>query len=89
MRSRTISLKNLDTAEKSARQGLTADTAHHFIKFDQILGVVLATKGDYAGAAEHLKAYLKLDPNGPDAEMVKKQLAELEKATGAAQAEKQ
>ena len=76
-------LKNLDVAEKSARQGLSADPTHHFVKFDQILGVILASKGDYAGAAEHLKAYLKLDPNGPDAEMVKKQLAELDKATAA------
>jgi regulator of sirC expression with transglutaminase-like and TPR domain len=71
-------LKNFDAAEKSARAGLKADTDHSQPRMNQLLGVVLASKQDYAGAAESLKNYLQIAPNGPDAEMVKKQLATIE-----------
>jgi regulator of sirC expression with transglutaminase-like and TPR domain len=39
---------------------------------------VLAQKQDFNGAAENMKLYLKLAPNAPDAENVRKQLAEVE-----------
>lgn len=68
-------LKNFEAAEKSARAGLKADTDHSVPRMNQLLGVLLAGKQDYAGAAQSLKDYLQFAPNGPDAEMVKKQLA--------------
>jgi len=79
-------LKNFDAAEKSARSGLKVDTDHVRPQMNQLLGVLLASREDYAGAAESLKNYLQVAPNGPEAETVKKQLAVVEQKlqTGAA-----
>ena len=71
-------LKNFEAAEKSARAGMKADTDHAMPRMNQLLGVLLASKQDYAGAAESLKNYLQVAPNGPEAETVKKQLAIVE-----------
>ena len=74
-------LKNFDAAEKSAREGISHDAVHRYPKMNQVLGVVLAGKQDYSAAAEQLRDYLRYaGPNASDAETVKKQLAELEKA---------
>jgi tetratricopeptide (TPR) repeat protein len=81
-------LQNLELAEKSARQGLESDSAHRIPKLDHLLGVVLAQKQDYAGAAQYMRNYLSRNPNAGDIDLVKKQLAELEKATGAQAASK-
>jgi tetratricopeptide (TPR) repeat protein len=75
-------LKKLDVAEKSCRDGLKADAQHKFPKMDHVLGVILAQKQDYAGAAKHMKNYLQIAPNAQDAEMVKTQLAQLEQWAG-------
>lgn len=75
-------LKNLDAAEKSAREGLSHDASHHLPKMNHLLGVILAQKQDYAGAVEQLRDYLRYAPNATDSEEVKKQLAEVEKFTG-------
>jgi regulator of sirC expression with transglutaminase-like and TPR domain len=72
-------LQKLDAAEKSVREGLQVDSAHHFPKMNHLLAVILAQKQDYQGAAENMRAYLKLVPNASDADTVKKQLAEVEK----------
>jgi tetratricopeptide (TPR) repeat protein len=74
--------KNMDAAEKSAREGISHDTAHRYAKMNHILGVILAQKQDYAGAAEQLRDYIHYAPNASDADLAKKQLAELEKALG-------
>lgn len=71
-------LKNYDAAEKSARSGLKVDTDHVRPQMNQLLGVLLAGREDYAGAAESLKNYLHVAPNGPEADTVKKQLAIVE-----------
>jgi len=71
-------LKNFDAAEKSARSGLKIDTDHIRPQMNQLLAVLQAGKEDYAGAAESLKNYLHVAPNGPEAETVKKQLAIVE-----------
>lgn len=72
-------LKNYAEAEKSARSGLKVDTDHVRPQMNQLLGVLLASKQDYAGAAESLKAYLDVAPNGPEADTVKKQLDAIQK----------
>ncbi len=74
--------KNMEAAEKSAREGISRDTAHHFATMNHILGVILAQKQDYAGAAQQLRDYIHYAPNATDTEVAKKQLAELEKALG-------
>jgi len=72
-------LKKMDAAEKSAREGISRDTIHKYAKMNQVLGIVLAQKQDFTGAVEQLKAYLRYAPMAPDADQVKKQIAEVEK----------
>ena len=78
-----LKLGRLDDAESSARAGQKLDTAHQVPRLEQILAKVLAAKKDYAGAAAHLSSYLALAPDTADAAELKKQLAELERLSGA------
>jgi tetratricopeptide (TPR) repeat protein len=73
-----INLRDLEAAEKSAREGIKLDSQNRIPKLTHVLGVVLAQKQDFSGAAENMKLYLKLVPNAPDADNVRKQLAEVE-----------
>jgi tetratricopeptide (TPR) repeat protein len=74
-----LNLKNTDAAEKSAREGLKADTQHASPKLWQVLGVILANRGAFPEAIEQFQAYLKFAPNGPDAAAVQSQLAQCQK----------
>ena len=78
-----FNLRKLDAAEKSAREAVKADTGHTIPKANHLLGVILANKQDYAGAAENMKAYLTLAPDAKDGELVRKQLADVEKSLAA------
>lgn len=75
-----FSLKNFDAAEKSVRAGLRVDRQRTVPKLERMLGTVLAGKQDYAGAAQALRSYLEHMPLADDAEIVKKQLAQLDAA---------
>ncbi|HXA63867.1 MAG TPA: hypothetical protein VNV82_01885 [Bryobacteraceae bacterium] len=72
-------LKNMDAAEKSAREGISRDAAHQYPDLNHVLGIVLAMKRDYSGAVEQLRNYLHYAPNAIDTEQVMKQLAEVER----------
>jgi len=74
-------LKNYDAAEKSVREAQKLDARNRMPKTNQLLGVILAEKQDYTGAAEQIKKYLTFLPEGQEAETAKKQLMELEKIT--------
>ena len=78
----SYNLKNLQAAEKSAREALRLDTQHSFPKIDHLLGVILVRKGDLSGAAQHLKHYLELVPDASDAPVVRQQLAKVENFLG-------
>jgi tetratricopeptide (TPR) repeat protein len=69
-------LGNLDGAENSALQGAKVDTEHRIPKMEYVLGQIMVAKGDYPGAAQHLRKYLSLLPNGPDAADAQKRLDE-------------
>ena len=86
-----LNLKNLDAAEEQAREGLKMDPKNRNPRMNQVLGVVLAQKQDFKGAAESMKSYLKLAPTAPDVDHVKRQLEEIERQLGpeAASAPKQ
>jgi tetratricopeptide (TPR) repeat protein len=73
-------LKRMELAEKSAREGLSRDSAHHFPTNSHVLGLVLAQKHDYPGSVQNLRDYLHYAPDAPDSAEVKKELAEMEKA---------
>jgi tetratricopeptide (TPR) repeat protein len=75
-------LKNLDAAEKSAREGIAHDAAHHYATMNHVLGVILAQKQDYAGAAQQLRDYIQFAPKANDIDQVKQQLSEVEKVLG-------
>ncbi len=81
-------LGKLEMAEKSAREAQKIDTEHRFPKVNHLLGVILAQKRDYAGALTSMRSYLQFAPNAQDADAVKKQISELERATGTAAAAK-
>jgi tetratricopeptide (TPR) repeat protein len=72
------SLHRLDEAEKSARQAVELDAAQEMPQAEHLLGSVLAAKGDRAGAVQHLRKYLKESPKAPDAEKIRRQIADLE-----------
>ena len=74
-----LQLQKLDAAEKSAREGISADREHRIPKLNHLLGIILAQKRDYSGAVENLRAYLLASPQASDADVARKQLAELEK----------
>jgi tetratricopeptide (TPR) repeat protein len=75
-------LKNLDAAEKSAREGISHDAGHHYATMNHVLGVILAQKRDYAGAAQQLRDYIQFAPKAADVDQVKQQLSEVEKVLG-------
>jgi len=72
-----LHLKNLDAAEKSARQGLRVDDGHQIPKMDYLLGMILLQKGDYPGATEHMTQYLHLAKQPSDVAEANKELAEI------------
>jgi hypothetical protein len=72
-------LRNMDAAEKSAREAEKLDTAHHYPQVSHLLGVILAQRQDYTGAAGAMRNYLKFAPDATDAATVRSQLDQLEK----------
>ena len=72
-------LGNIEAAEGSANKLLTMDPLHNTRNGEQLLAVILARKADYLGALSHLRHCLSYIPQGPDAELVKAQIAQLEK----------
>jgi tetratricopeptide (TPR) repeat protein len=71
-------LSNKDTAEASAEKSLAMDPQHIALNDEQLLAVILASKGDYQGAIQHLRSCLTYIPAGPNAELVKQQIAQLQ-----------
>jgi tetratricopeptide (TPR) repeat protein len=78
-------LKKLDAAEESAKQAIGLDPSHEIPRAENLLGTVLAAKGDYKGALEHLRKYLEISPKAGDADEVKAKIAELQRRILAAQ----
>jgi tetratricopeptide (TPR) repeat protein len=77
-------LKRLDVAEKSARRAIELDASHEVPRAEHLLGSLLADKGDWRAAIEHLSKYLEIAPKATDAAEVKKRIAELERGPAAA-----
>jgi Tfp pilus assembly protein PilF len=71
-------LGKVDAAQASADKSLAIDPRHTVPNTEQLLAVILAGKGDYADALDHLRNSLKYIPAGPNAELLKQQIARLE-----------
>lgn len=78
-----LNLHKLDAAERSAREAVKTDAEHNVPKSNQVLGIILAQKSDFSGAAEQMRAYLQFAPGAPDRAAVQKQLAALEQSLNA------
>lgn len=81
-------LKNVDAAEKSARQAERLDTRHLYPQIYYLLGNILAIHHDYPGAAENLRTFLKLAPDSEDAVTARKQLEQAERISASVPAQK-
>ena len=71
-------LKHLDVAEVNARRATELDNAHEIPRAELLLGSVLVAKGDRSGGLQHFRKYLEIVPKAPDAEQVKRAIAQLE-----------
>jgi len=71
-------LKNLDIAETSAAKSLSMDPLHVQPATEQLLAVIQFAKHDHQGALEHLRNCLTYFPPGPNLELVKRQIAQIE-----------
>ena len=77
-------LGNADSAKVSAERSLGMDPQHTIPNTEQLLAVILVQQRDYSGALEHLRNLLAYLPSGPDADLVKQQIAQIEpKVAGA------
>jgi len=68
----------LEIAEASAVKSLALDPRHSILNTEQLLAVMLARKGDLTGALDHLRSSLKYMPPGPNADLLKQEIAQLE-----------
>ena len=76
-----MKLGKTDAAEASVKKAIAADPQHTEPNAEQLYAVILANKQDLPGALEHLRTAIKYLPPGPNADLVKKQIAQLESAT--------
>ena len=74
--------RNFQSAEKSAREAERLDAGQRFPDTWRLLGLILAQRGDFAGAAEQFREYLRLVPSGPDADAIRAKLTDLAKRVG-------
>lgn len=77
-------LNKKEVAETSAVKALSMDPLHTQPNTEQLIAVILADKHDFAGALAHLRNCLTYLPSGPSADVVKQQVAQLEKMVPAA-----
>ncbi|HEX3119735.1 MAG TPA: tetratricopeptide repeat protein [Candidatus Acidoferrum sp.] len=75
-----MKLNKNDAAEESVKKAIAADPQHTEPNAEQLYAVILANKQDIPGALEHLRTAAKYMPPGPNADLVKKQIAQLEAA---------
>jgi Tfp pilus assembly protein PilF len=71
-------LGKIEEAQISASKSMAIDPRHSVQSTEQLLAVILAQRADYAGALQHLKNCLTYLPAGPQADLVKQQIAQLE-----------
>jgi Tfp pilus assembly protein PilF len=83
-----LNIGDSDTAQASAEKSLAMDPQHLAPNTEQLLAVILAGKGEYAEALHHLQNSLTYVKPGPNADLIKQQIAQLEKVVPADSAAK-
>jgi cytochrome c-type biogenesis protein CcmH/NrfG len=74
-----FNLKNVSVAQTAAEKSLSMDPNHLAPNTEQLLAVMLAGQGEYQDALDHLRHCLTYMPPGPSADLIKQQVAQLEK----------
>jgi tetratricopeptide (TPR) repeat protein len=72
-------LGHVAIAQTAAETSLSMDPNHSAPNTEQLLAVMLAARGDYKDALNHLRRCLTYLAPGPNADLVKQQVAQLEK----------
>jgi hypothetical protein len=72
-------LKDLAGAEAAVQEAILLDPSHKRPREEYVLGRILESKGDMAGAKEHMSKYLQLQPAPPDVDLVRGHLDHLGK----------
>lgn len=67
-----------EVAETSANKSLAMERLHTQSNSEQLLAVILAQKQDFAGALQHLRNCLTYFQPGPNLDLVKQQIAQIE-----------
>jgi len=74
-----FNMRNLEVAEKSGLEAERLDTRNQFPQVHHLLGMILADRKDWDGAAKRLRNYLKLSPKAENADQVRNQLTQVER----------
>jgi len=74
-----LNLGQNDVAETAAQTSLAMDPNHVAPNTEQLLAVMEAGRGEYNDALQHLRNCLTYTPAGPNADLMKQQVAQLEK----------
>jgi tetratricopeptide (TPR) repeat protein len=77
-------LNRMDAAEESGLKAEHVDLIHPIPQLHILLGEIFARKSDYVTAISELQAFLTEVPNAPNANQVRRRLAELQKLNGSA-----
>jgi tetratricopeptide (TPR) repeat protein len=75
-----LQLQHYDVAEKNAREAIRLDPANKNMRTYYVLGLVLAQKQNFTASAESLRHYLDSSPDPKDADLIRKQLSQVEEA---------
>ena len=65
-------------AERSALRGIETDIQHRFPRLEYLLGLSLAQRREYKGAAEHIRDYLRAGADPEDVVAARAELKQLE-----------
>lgn len=79
-----FNLKQFTQAESHIRRTLEIDNDRHFPRAELLLARILQAQGDAAGAAAHLRAYLKAEPSSEEAPLIRQFLAKQDEQNASA-----
>jgi tetratricopeptide (TPR) repeat protein len=74
-----FNLGDAQRAENSAVRGLNVDGTHQVPQLEYLYAIILANRGAYSSAIQHLQSYLRLSPKATDASTASARLEELQK----------
>jgi tetratricopeptide (TPR) repeat protein len=77
-------LKQYPEAERSAAKALSLDHDHRFPRAELLMGSLLQMRGEIPGAAEHLRNFLKFEPNATEAASINVFLTKYDQQTASA-----